>query len=106
MGLMDFVRSAGRILGGPTAAVNAAIEDAAKAQKDMPPPSADAVKTEIKRIGLPDEAVHVAVEGDTVHIKGKVSDAAIKEKLILAAGNIQGVGKVSDDIETEQGGPA
>ena len=107
MGLLDFVRSAGRILGGPSAAVSAAIQDAAgKPHPDTPAPSADAVKGELKRVGLPDDAVHVAVEGDTVHIKGKVSDAAIKEKLILAAGNIQGVGKVSDDIETETPGAA
>ncbi len=104
MGLFDFVRSAGRILGGPSAAVAAAIQDAASKPHQDPPPSADAVKAEIKRVGLPDEAVHVAVDGETVHIKGKVLDAATKEKLILAAGNIQGVGKVSEDIETEQAG--
>lgn len=106
MGLIDFVRSAGRILSGPAAAVSAAIEDATKAHANPPPaPTPDAVQKELKRVGLPEDKVKVVVDGETVHITGKVADAATKEKLILAAGNIVGVGKVNEDIQTEADAP-
>lgn len=106
MGLIDFVRTAGRILGGPTAAAAAAAEDAAAARREPPkPPTADAIQNELKRIGLPGDQVHVSVEGETVHINGKVDNAAVKEKLILAAGNVAGVGKVNEDIQTDKDEP-
>ena len=44
-----------------------------------------------------------AVEGDTVHLTGSVPDAATREKIVLAVGNVHGVAKVDDQL---QGGEA
>ena len=41
------------------------------------------------------------VEGDTVKISGTAASTSIREKLILAAGNVLGIGKVEEDIKVE-----
>jgi nucleoid-associated protein YgaU len=51
---------------------------------------------ELKRLGLPADNVSMQVEGDTVHLSGQVPDAETREKIVLAVGNVEGVGKVDD----------
>jgi len=103
MGVFDFIRSAGRILvAGPAGAAAAAVQDASKPAP--PAPSAESIKAELKRVGLPADDIEVKVDGDTVHIKGAADNAAIKEKLILASGNVAGIGKVKEEIDTKDGG--
>ena len=96
MGLFSFVQSAGRLLGIGRA-------DAAQDEsKTAPaPPDAEAIRTELNALGLPANDVQVQVEGDTVKISGKAVDAATREKMILAAGNVAGVAKVEEQIATE-----
>ncbi len=105
MGLFDFVRAAGRVLTGVhVAGPSAPVQDESKPAP--PPPSAESIKAELKRVGLPAEMMDVKVEGDTVHIKGKAVSAAMKEKMILASGNVAGIGKVQEDIESDDGADA
>ena len=96
MGLFNFIKSAGRTLG-----FGDATQDESKAAP--PPPAADAIAAELKTLGL-GEQVNVSVEGDTVKISGAAADAATREKIILAAGNVAGIAKVEDTITTA--GPA
>ena len=42
----------------------------------------------------------VKVEDDVVHIKGEAPDQETKEKVILTAGNVAGIGEVNEEIET------
>jgi nucleoid-associated protein YgaU len=93
MGVFDFVRAAGRLLGIGSAD---ATQDASK--PPPAPPAADAIANEIKALGLPAEAVQVAVEGDTVRLTGDVADPATREKIILAAGNVAGIARVEESI--------
>ena len=87
MGLFDFVKNAGKSLFGSSDA-NAA-EAIAKEVGD--PTLADKIKVE--------------VEGENVRISGDIPDQATKEKLILAAGNVEGVSKVEEDLTTAQTEP-
>ena len=87
MGLFDFVKNAGKSLFGSSDA-NAA-EAIAKEVGD--PTLADKIKVE--------------VDGENVKISGDIPDQATKEKLILAAGNVEGVSKVEEDLTTAQTEP-
>jgi nucleoid-associated protein YgaU len=89
MGLWDFVKNAGKALG---------IGEAEAAE----PPKPEALKKEVEDLGLKTEGLKVTVDGDTVKVSGKAASQAEKEKVILAVGNVAGVAKVEDAIETPE----
>jgi nucleoid-associated protein YgaU len=82
MGLFNFLRDVGAKLSGHGGAYSA--------------PTPEALAAELKRLGLPADNVSMKVEGDTVHLSGRVPDAETREKIVLAVGNTEGVGKVDD----------
>ncbi len=82
MGLFNFLRDVGAKLTGHGGAYSA--------------PTPEALSNELKRLGLPADSVSMTVEGDTVHLSGQVPDAETREKIVLAVGNVEGVGKVDD----------
>ena len=90
MGLWDFVKDAGKALG---------IGDAKAAEA---PPAPEALKKEVDDLGLKTEGLTVAVDGDTVKVTGKAPSQAEKEKVILAVGNVAGVARVEEAIETPE----
>ena len=81
MGLFSFVKSIGEKIGGGKI-------DAAS------------LSAHVKALGLPVEKLLLSVSEDheTVDVFGYAADLAVKEKLILAIGNMQGVAKVNDHI--------
>lgn len=83
MGLFNFLRDVGAKLTGHGGAYAA--------------PTPEALENELKRLDLPAEGIAMKVEGDTVHVSGTVKDAETREKILLAVGNVEGVGKVDDD---------
>ena len=87
MGMFDFISDAGKKLFG--------IGDAN---------AAEAIEKEVAELGL-DGDVKVTVEGDTVKIAGMAPTQEAREKLILAAGNVEGIAKVDESIETAEAGP-
>lgn len=89
MGLWDFVKSAGKAIGIGGA-------EAAEA------PTSEGLKKEIDDLGLKHEGLDITVEGDTVKVSGRAPTQAEKEKLILAVGNVAGVAKVEDAVETPE----
>jgi nucleoid-associated protein YgaU len=88
MGIIEFVKAAGAMLGigGDKA------------------PDADALKQEVSKHGLAAEGLDVRVEGDTVKVAGKAATQEMKEKIVLALGNVAGVAKVEENIDTVAGG--
>lgn len=86
MGLFSFIKSAGEKLGLGGG------NDA---------PDADALKKEVQKHGLDMDGLDVAVDGDTVKVSGKAASQEVKEKIVLALGNVTGVAKVEEDITTE-----
>jgi nucleoid-associated protein YgaU len=94
MGLFNFIKSAGRMLG----IGGDATQDESKPAP--PPPAAEAIRGEMERLGLPATDVQVQVEGDKIRITGTAPDAETREKLILAAGNVAGIAAVEEEIRT------
>ncbi|MEM8615947.1 MAG: peptidoglycan-binding protein LysM [Pseudomonadota bacterium] len=62
-----------------------------------------AIRKEVEDLGLDDdlgEDFRILVDGPTVKLAGKVPDQETKEKIILAAGNVNGIGMVEDELKT------
>ncbi len=91
MGVWSFVKDAGKSLFGGKA-------EAATL------PEADALKAEIKDLGLDTTGVEISVDGDKVKVEGKAVSPEMKEKIILAVGNVAGVAEV--EAEDDEDGPA
>lgn len=86
MGIFKFIKDAGD---------KAAKQAADKAREDE-------INKAFKRFGF-GTPFNVKVEDDVVHIKGDAPDQETKEKVILAAGNVAGVGEVHEEIGTGDG---
>jgi len=90
MGLWSFVKGAGKkVFGG---------DDAAEV-------SGAALQDELKGLGLDAEGLDISVEGDKVKVTGKAASQEMREKVILAVGNVEGVAAVEDDVEGGEGEP-
>ena len=83
MGLWNFIKDAGKAIG---IGGSDAIEPAAALQK------------EIADLGLEADGVEIVVDGDTVRLTGDAVSQEVKEKIILAAGNIEGIGAVEEEL--------
>ncbi|SMO98002.1 BON domain-containing protein [Thalassovita litoralis] len=81
MGLFNFWKSSGKKLAAePTPAV---------------------LKKEVEDLGLNAEGLDITVEGDKVKISGAAVSPEMREKVILAVGNVEGVAEVEDDHADE-----
>lgn len=58
--------------------------------------TADAVVARLSELGLPARDLRVDCAGDAIALEGSVPDAATQERIVLAAGNLQGVARVED----------
>jgi nucleoid-associated protein YgaU len=85
MGLWSFAKSAGKKVFG-----------AGKAEAATPEP--EALKQELADLGLDSSGVEIKVEGDKVVVEGKAVSAEVKEKIILAVGNVDGVAEVEAEV--------
>ena len=56
------------------------------------------LKEHIAKVGLGNPNVQATVDGDKVTVTGEVASQEEKEKILLAVGNIAGVGSVDDQI--------
>ena len=89
-GMIPFVRAAGRGLG--------------KILKGKE--AEDRLKKEVDDLGLKREGVNIHVDDEgKVKVAGRGLTQEQKEKLILAVGNVEGVGAVEDEIETDDDVP-
>lgn len=60
--------------------------------------ASEQLKEHINKVGLGNPNVQATVDGDKVTVTGEVASQEEKEKILLAVGNIQGVGSVDDQI--------
>jgi len=84
MGLWSFMKDSGKKLFGG--------EDA---------PDADALKKEVADLGLDAEGVDIEVDGDKVKVNTAGVSQSLREKIILAVGNVAGVASVEAEVEDE-----
>ncbi|MDF2786220.1 MAG: peptidoglycan-binding protein [Pantoea eucrina] len=84
MGLFNFVKEAGEKLWDTVTGS----DDSSKKLQDH-----------INKLGLPDsDKVNVNVQGDTVTVSGDGISQELKEKILVAAGNVAGITKVDDKV--------
>ena len=100
MGLMSFIKEAGRKLGIGKA-------EATQAEGSPVPetPPAAALEEEVKNLGLDVKDLKVEVDGDKVKVSGAAPDQATKEKLVVALGNVAGVATVEESVTAETAEP-
>lgn len=60
--------------------------------------ASEQLKEHVQKVGLGNPNITATVDGDKVTLTGEVATQEEKEKIILAAGNIAGVGSVEDKI--------
>lgn len=90
-GAIKFAKAAGRKLGGLF-----------KGKKGK-----ETLEKEVDDLGLDHSGLDIHVdEAGKVSVTGKAVSQEMKEKIILAVGNVDGVGEVNDAAETEDGGAA
>ncbi|UFN48606.1 LysM and BON domain-containing protein [Roseomonas sp. OT10] len=91
MGLFSFLESVGKALGvGGAAAAT-------------PAPTPEALKAELEKLGLPTQGIEIGVEGGTVTLRGTAPAGDVREKIVLAVGNVQGISKVDDQLAAPAG---
>lgn len=81
MGLFSFVKDAGKSLFGRAEASEAQV---------------DTLKKEVDSLGLDTTGLEISMEGATVKISGAPVSQEMKEKVIVALGNVEGVAAVDD----------
>lgn len=79
MGLWNFMKDSGKKLFGSAEAAE---------------PEQDALLKEVEELGLDASGLDITVEGDTVKVSGDAVSEEMKEKVILAVGNVEGVAAV------------
>ena len=60
--------------------------------------ASEQLKEHISKVGLGNPNVQATVDGDKITVTGEVASQEEKEKILLAVGNIAGVGSVDDQI--------
>jgi nucleoid-associated protein YgaU len=84
MGLIDFVKNAGaKLFGGGT---------------PSPEEKAALLRDNIANFNLEVDDLRVAVNDDVAIISGTTSSQAMREKVVLVAGNTEGIARVDDRI--------
>ncbi|PKM32859.1 MAG: peptidoglycan-binding protein LysM [Gammaproteobacteria bacterium HGW-Gammaproteobacteria-12] len=68
--------------------------------------AAESLKAHVTKVGLGNPNIEVSVEGDKVIARGEVASQEEKEKILLALGNVAGVGEVDDQINVTTPAPA
>ncbi len=85
MGLISFIKNAGEKLFG-------------KAEAAKEPDKAAMIMDHIRSFGFDTSGIQARVDGEVVILTGKVDTIAIKNKIIVTAGNVEGISRVEDRI--------
>ena len=94
MGLIDFIRTAVEKDFGTGEAAAAPTTDEAVLSK-----RAKALEDHVRGLGLAAEGLKIKVAGDVAYVKGTVATQEIREKVMLAVGNVAGIARVEDRLE-------
>ena len=108
MGLFDFVKDAGAAIFGKDEPAKASPQPQ---HRDVSPAELEAMKRRkaleklLASLSLEVEELKIDVAGDTATVHGMVDDQAEREKVILAVGNVAGIARVDDRLETKKKAP-
>ena len=108
MGLISFIKEAGEKLFGKNvkAAEAPTVDPAAKANADRE--AATAIESHLAKFNFSVTALTVTFDtaSGTAKVFGVAKDQETQEKVILAAGNVEGVSAVDNMMSVEQSAPA
>ncbi len=94
MGLFSFLKSAGAKILGKTAVKNVAEENAAEEKAAK----ISALESVVSNAELAVDNLTVDLEDDRVTVYGVTDSISVKEKVVLALGNVHGIATVDDRI--------
>jgi nucleoid-associated protein YgaU len=92
MGVISFLKSAGSKLFG-------------KSESEKEQDKAAGILNHIKSYGFNTDKLVVTVDDETVTVGGSVDTALNKNKIIVIAGNVEGISNVEDKLTVEQPTP-
>lgn len=96
MGLFSFIKTAGeKIFGAGADAPEEKKEEVGSMQ----------LMNHLKALNLGSEGVKVRLKGDQVILDGEVESQEAAEKVILAVGNVEGVGSVQSNLTVKKQAP-
>ncbi len=98
MGLFSFVKNAGAKLFGKKKATPK-VEEKIDNDKSANDAMAAALKSVVTSLGFEVEALNISVDGDAVTVSGIAPSNEVREKVILAIGNVEGIASVDDQME-------
>ena len=98
MGLFDFVKDAGERLSDMAGGLLGR-DDAAAAE------AGPKIEAKISGLGIPVENLSVGVAGDVATVGGTTETHADKERVVLVAGNTEGIAQVDDRIDVKPSAP-
>lgn len=61
-------------------------------------PSADSIAGRLDELGLARQGLTVSCHDDAARLEGNVPDDATRERILIAVGNLQGIGRVEDRL--------
>ena len=107
MGILNFIKEAGEKLFG-SASSPAPANAPAASPDEVNKKAADAILAYIQSQGLNADGLGVTYDSTTnvVTVTGTAPDQATKEKILVAAGNVQHVEKVNDELSVTAPAPA
>jgi nucleoid-associated protein YgaU len=105
MGILDFVKDAGKKLGlgadeGGTKTPDAEVQEYVKEET-----KANALWHHVKDLGFDVEDFRVQFDDGTATLTGQMGSQEEREKVVLAVGNVGGVARVDDRLEVEKSEP-
>ena len=100
MGLIDFVKSAGKALGfGDDEPAAPSGPSAEEVQRTHDRRQAAALVRTVEEFGFEVDGLAVSVDGDVATVSGKASSQETREKVVLVVGNTAGIAQVDDRME-------
>jgi nucleoid-associated protein YgaU len=100
MGLVDFIRTAGEKIFGTSEAAAAPTTDEVVLSK-----RASALEEHVRGLGLAVDGLKIKVADDVAYVKGTVATQELREKVVIAVGNVAGIAKVDDRLEVKSPQP-
>lgn len=99
MGLFSFVKNAGAKLFGKKKKEAPKVEEKVDNDKSANDAMEAALESVVKSLGLEVEGLNIRVDGDAVTISGIAASDEVREKVILAVGNVEGIASVDDQMD-------
>lgn len=69
--------------------------------KPIVPPTVGDLTEWLRELGLLVDGLKIEVDGDAVKVAGTVASQELREKIVLALGNVKGIARVEDGLEVE-----